>query len=162
MPAVQTTYNERTDNAREGMIANEEPSVLISRTIFDAAGVGFGKVVMQPPAGAINDEGCTAVLNGGGNTLTADKFIGITVRERNVRPEMENKFDQYQSARIMRKGVIWVMTGGAVAAGGGVVTVDTTTGVISATAASGTQIQITRARWETTTTGVGLAKLRLD
>lgn len=153
--AIQTTYNERIDAARVGMIVNEEPSVLISRTVEDEAGVAFGLVVMQ---GSVDDS-CTAVLDETGNTFDAYSFLGITVRERSVRPETPNIFAQYQSARIMRKGVIWVMTADAVEAGNQVY-VDTADGSLD-DASGGTNVAIPNSRWETSTTGAGLAKLRL-
>lgn len=156
--AVQTTYNETIDAARAGMIANEEPVVLISRTIIDAAGVGFGKVVQEAAADGSKDGQCTADLSTA--AMDAYKFLGITVRERSVRPETPNKFGQYESARIMRKGVIWVEVAGAVVAGTDV-TVTLATGVIGSVAVGAGVVAIPNARWESSTGGAGLAKLRL-
>lgn len=157
--AIQTTYSETMDAARAGMIANEEPSVLISRTVADAAGIGFGKVVQEAATDGSKDGQCTADLDTA--DLDAYKFLGITVRERSVRPETPSKFAQYESARIMRKGVIWVEVAGAVKAGEDV-TVTLATGVLgTAGASAGTIVAIPNARWESSTSGAGLAKLRL-
>src|SRR5690606_16869272 len=93
-------------------------------------------------------------------SLDAYNFLGITVRERSVRPETPNKFAQYESARIMRKGVIWVETGGAVNAGDDV-TVTVATGALGTTAVGAGVVAIPNARWESSTSGAGLAKLRL-
>jgi hypothetical protein len=152
--ATQTTYNETISAARAGMIANEEPSTLISRTVETASGIGFGKVVQQ----GANDNGCISDLNT--SAMTADTYLGVTVRERSVRPETPDTFAQYESARIMRKGVIWVMTDSAVDAGTDVTVTLATGGLGSAAVAAGI-VAIPGARWDSSTSGAGLAKLRL-
>lgn len=154
--AVQTSYSETIGAARAGQIANEEPVVLISRTVADADGIGFGVVVMEAATDGSKDGMCTATLT----SLDAYTFLGITVRERSVRPETPNKFAQYESARIMRKGVIWVEVAGAVSAGEDV-TVTLATGVLGSTAVGAGIVAIPNARWESSTSGAGLAKLRL-
>lgn len=157
--AVQTSYSDSISAARAGMIANEEPCVLISRTVADAAGIGFGVVVQEAATDGSKDGHCTADLDTA--DLDAYKFLGITVRERSVRPETPSKFAQYESARIMRKGVVWVEVAGAVKAGEDV-TVTLATGVLgTAGASAGTIVAIPNARWESSTSGAGLAKLRL-
>ena len=156
--AVQTTYNETIAAARAGMIANEEPVVLISRTIVDAAGVGFGKVVQEAAADGSKDGQCTADLDTA--DMDAYKFLGITVRERSVRPETPTKFAQYESARIMRRGVIWVEVAGAVKAGEDV-SVTLASGVLGTAGVGAGVVAIPNARWESSTSGAGLAKLRL-
>lgn len=154
MPSVQSTYSETIGAARAGMIANEEPSVLISRTVETVAGVGFGKVVQQ----GAKDNGCTSDL--ATSAMTAQTFLGITVRERSVRPESPDKFAQNESARIMRKGNIWVDVAVAVTPTD-IVTVTLASGVIGKTAVGAGVVAIPNARWETSTSGAGLAKLRL-
>lgn len=158
MPSVQSTYSETMGVARAGMIANEEPVTLISRTIIDAAGVGFGKVVQEAAADGSKDEQCTGDLNTA--AMDAFKFLGVTVRERSVRPESPDKFAQYETIRIMRRGVIWVDVGAAVKAGEDV-TVTLATGVLGTAAVGAGIVAIPSARWESSTTGAGLAKLRL-
>lgn len=150
--AVQTVYNETIDAARAGARANMEPVDLISRTVETAAGVGFGKVVQQ---GTL-DKGCSSVLTG----MTAQTYLGVTMRERGVRPETPNAFAQYESALIMRKGVIWVEVAVAIATTD-IVTVTLASGVIGKTAVGAGIVAIPNARWETSTTGAGLAQLRL-
>jgi len=151
---VQSSYNQNQRPAVEGMIANTEPKLLISRTIEDATGVGFGKVVQQGSA----DETCTADL--ATSAMDAFKFLGVTVRDRSVRPETPNKFAQRESVQIMRKGVIWVTVAGAVAAGTDV-TVTLATGVLGSASVGAGVVAIPGARWESSTSGAGLAKLRL-
>lgn len=157
MPNLQETYNETMRPAVAGMVANTEPAVMISRNVETAAGIGFGKIVQQ----GATDRGCISDLD----TTDMDEFryLGITVRERSINPEAAaDKFLQRDSARIMRKGVIWVEVTGAVTAGTDV-TVTLATGVLgSAAVSAGVVVLVPRARWESSTTGAGLAKIRLD
>src|SRR5690606_30911647 len=148
--SVQDIYNATMSAAREGMIANTEPKTLISRTVETAAGIGLG----LPAAQGTDDNGVIATAS-----ATA-AILGITVRERSVRPETPNKFAQYESARIMTKGVIWVEVAGAVSAGEDV-TVTLATGALGSTAVGAGIVAIPNARWESSTSGAGLAKLRL-
>jgi hypothetical protein len=152
--AIQTTYSENIPVAKAGMIANTEPSVLISRTVETAAGVAFGVPVRQ----GTGDNG--VIVMGAGAT----NIVGITVRERSVNPDFPNGFQQYESARLMRKGVIWVTVtdaGGVVA--GDPVWVTEATGVFSnADVGSGGGLRINNARWENTAANGDLAKIRVD
>lgn len=151
MPSVQDTYNRTISAARAGFIANEEPKTLISRNVEDAAGIVFGKVVQQ----GATDDGCTAVLTG----MTAETFLGITAMDRGVRPTFPNGFARYDSARILRKGVIWVQVSAAVDAGDAA-TVTLANGNISSAAVAEGIVAI--GRFDSSTTGAGLAKVRLD
>lgn len=154
MPAVQSSYTENMRPAVAGMIANEEPCKLISRTVETSAGIGFGKVVQQ----GTDADGCISDLNT--SAMTAQTYLGVTVRERSVRPETPDLFAQYESARIMREGVIWVTVAVAVAPSD-IVTVTLATGVIGKTAVGAGVVAIPNARWESITSGAGIAKLRL-
>jgi len=156
--AVQSTYSEGISAARVGQIANEEPVVLISRTVADGAGIGFGKVVQEASTDGSTDGLCTADLDTA--DMNATTYLGVTVRERSVRPETPNKFGQYESARIMRKGVIWVEVAAAVKAGEDV-TVTLASGVLGTAAVGAGVVAIPNARWDSSTSGAGLAKLRL-
>lgn len=156
--AVQTSYSENIRPAVAGQIANMEDAVLISRTVADAAGVGFGKVVQEAAADGTKDGQCTGDLNTA--AMDAFKFLGVTVYERSVRPETPTKDGQYESARIMRKGVAWVEVASAVVAGTDV-TVTLATGVLGSAAVGAGVVAIPNARWDSSTAGAGLAKLRL-
>lgn len=151
--ATQTTYSENQAQAVAGAIASTEPSTLISRTVEDAAGIGFGKIVQQ----GAGDNGCTADLDT--SDIDATSFLGITVRERSTNPATPDKFAQYESARIMRKGVAWVQASLQVAAGDPVYVVRATGALHNASDAA--RVLIPNARWETSTSGAGLAKIRL-
>lgn len=153
--AVQTTYSENIDAARAGQIANTEPNVLISRTVETAAGVGFGVPVQK----GTGDNGCIIMAAG------ATEVLGITVRERSVRPETPNAFAQYESARLMRSGVLWVVVtdaGGVV--DGDPVWINLSNGTFSnADAGSDGSVKLGGGRWESTqATNGGLAKIRFD
>lgn len=152
--AIQTTYSETIDQARAGMIANSEPNTLLSRTVEDADGVGFGAVVQQ----GTNDNGCLADLDT--SDMDANTFLGIIVRERSVNPATPNKFAQYESARILRKGPIWVEADGAVSAGDDV-TVTLATGALGTKAVTSGVVAIPNARWDTSAADGALAVVRL-
>lgn len=151
---VQSTYSETIRPGVVGHIYDMVPKALISRNVEDVAGIGFGKVVQ---IGA-RDEGCTADLNT--TAMTAQRFLGITARERSLVAEAD-KFAQYESARIVRKGGVWVAVAVAVAPSD-IVTVTLATGVIGKTAVGAGVVAIPNAKWESTTAGAGIAKLRLD
>lgn len=103
--AVQTDYVDLRA-AFEGMIANTEPNILISRTVEDDP-VGFGKVVTQ----GAGDNGVVAA------EADNDVVRGITVRDMSVDPASPDAFAVGDSALIMTQGVIWVTAGATVAAG---------------------------------------------
>jgi hypothetical protein len=141
MPPIQTSYSETVDQAVAGQIGNMVSSVLVSRTVEDAAGVAFGLPVAQ----GSEDEGVIAYAG-------AD-FVGITVRERSVDPSAPNKFAQYDNARVLRKGAIWVTASKAVDAGDNVYLTDAG----AYTNVEGSNFQIPGARWDTSTSGAALA-----
>lgn len=155
MPNVQANYNENMAPGVAGQQANMVPSTIISRNVEDVAGIGFGKVVQQ----GARDYGCTADLNT--TPMDADRFLGITVMDRGTNPATPDKFGQYESARIMNKGAIWVAVAGAVTAGTDV-TVTLSTGVLGSASVGAGVVAIPRARWETSTAGAGLAIVRLQ
>lgn len=151
--AIQTSYSQNIRPGVEGAIVNMEDARLISRNVETAAGIGFGKVVQQ----GADADGVISDLNT--IPMTAQTILGITVRDRSVRPETPNAFAQYESARIMREGVIWVMTAATVTPAD-IVTVTLATGAIGKTAVGAGVVAIPGARWESS--GTGLVKLRLS
>lgn len=153
--AVQTSYSENIGAAREGMIASQEEVNLISRTVETAAGVGFGKPVKQ----GAGDNGVTIA-----DASTTD-IVGITVRERSVRPADGNMFEQYDSARLMTKGVIWVTVtdAGGVAAGDPVWLDLSGAGTFgNADVGLGNGLQLAGCRWDSSADNGELAKIRVD
>ncbi|AUX76401.1 DUF2190 family protein [Sinorhizobium fredii] len=144
MPAVQTTYSAQHARWVEGMNLNMEPSVVVTRLAEDVEGIGFGKVCVQGTAdNQVVDSEATA------------KFVGIAVLDT-TRPT--GKYEQYENVAVMKKGVIVVQASEAVAVGDPVYYTPAT-GVLSKTATSNTLIP--NATWDTSTSGAGLAALRL-
>lgn len=147
--SVQTTYLDNIAAAVAGQIANMVPATLISRTVEDEAGIGFGIAVAQGTA----DYGCKAF--GSGDTA----ILGITVRDRSLDANDTDTFAEGDNARVMTKGCVWVTASVAVNAGDPVYVIPAT-GAFAKTSASSAR-QIAGARWDTSTTGAGLAIVRL-
>lgn len=144
MPAVQTTYNATHARWVEGMVPNSEPCVIVSRIAEDAEGIGFGKVCVQ---GTLDNQ----VVD----SEATVKFAGIAVLD----PTKDgDKYAQYDTVAVMKKGVIVVMASEAVAVGDPVYYTPAS-GVLSKTSTSNTLIA--GAQWDTSTSGAGLAVLRL-
>jgi hypothetical protein len=97
--ALQTTYTDRIRPAVAGMQGTMQQATMVSRTVMNAAGVDFGKAVSRH---AGEDNGCHAFTTGD----TA--IFGVTIRERSLVSE-GTKFVQYDAARIMREGDVWVV-----------------------------------------------------
>jgi len=145
MPAIQTTYAAVHARWVEGMQLNMEPCVIVSRLAEDAEGIGFGKVAVQGTADdQVVDSEATA------------KFVGIAVLD-STRPT--GKYEQYETVAVMKKGIIVVAASEAVAVGDPVYYTPAS-GVLSKTATSNTLIA--GATWETSTSGAGLAAVRLN
>lgn len=147
MPTIQTNYTATHAVAVEGMVANSEPCVIVSRIAEDAEGIGFGKV---------------CVLGDADNTVTdaeaAKKFEGIAVLDPTQMGATVDAYPQYATVAVMKKGVIWVSASVAVAKGDAVYFVPAT-GVLTNVSTSNTLIA--NASWDSATAGAALAKLRL-
>lgn len=138
-------YKAEQDAGIAGAIVNTENKNIISRTVEDAAGIAFGLAVAQ----GVNDKGIRAVTTG-----DAD-FVGITVLDRTAGDLINGKFVQYESARVLEEGVIWVEVTAAVKAGDAAA-VDLATGKFNKAGAA-----MAGARFETSAASGGLAQLRL-
>lgn len=144
MPNLQSAYSATHAAALEGMVANSEPSVIISKVAEDDEGIGFGKVAVQ---GAL-DNGVTDAEAGA-------VFRGITVADRG---QMAEVYVKGATVPVMTKGVIWVMASVQVAVGEPVYFVPAT-GVLTNVSTNNTLIP--NAIWESSTAGAALAKVRL-
>lgn len=102
---MQNAYATGLAPAVEGMIANQEPQVMISRTVETAA-IGFGQLVVRGAAdgGCIKAAGTAALIS-----------LGVTVRDHSV--VSGDVFAVKEDALIMNKGVIWVIAAVAVTQG---------------------------------------------
>ena len=144
MGSVQTTYSAQHARWVEGMVLNMENAVIVSRVCEDAEGLNFGKVGVQ---GTLDNQ----VVD---SEVTV-KFVGIAVLDT-TRPT--GKYEQYETAALMKKGVIVCSASEAVAVGDPVYYTPAT-GVLSKTAGGNTLIA--GAQWDTSTSGAGLAAVRL-
>lgn len=144
MPAIQTTYPATHATAYEGMVANSEPCVVVSRVVETAAGIGFGKVAQR---GTLDNQVKVS--------SASPKYLGITVADPTQPADL---FAQYATAPVMTKGVIWVQASVAVAQGDPVYFVPAT-GVF--TNVVGSNSLIPNASFDSSTSGAGLAKVRL-
>ena len=136
-------YKSQPDVGVAGSIATTENRDIKSRTVEDAAGIAFGLAVAQ----GANDKGIRAVKAGD------TKFVGITALDLSSRDDA--KFAQYESARILKKGTIWVEVTEDVKAGDDVA-VDLATGKFNKSGA-----KYPNARFETSGVAGGLAQIEL-
>ena len=149
MPELQTTYATGPAKGYAGMIANGETSNRITRTVEDAAGIGFGKPVYR----GSGDHGCTATVG------TLATFLGWTVATSALGPiagQDADEYQQYDNAAILTSGAIYVPVKGAVT-DGAALTVGTGGGaadLIGATAADATHIATGWVADETVTDGL--------
>ncbi|MCX5569610.1 DUF2190 family protein [Kaistia nematophila] len=145
MPTIQSTYNATHARWYEGMVLNQEPADIVTRVAEDAEGIGFGKVAVQGTAdNQVVDSEATA------------KFVGIAVADPGQPADI---YAQYANVAVMKRGVIVVQASEAVAVGDPVYYTPAS-GVLSKTATSNTLIA--GAQWDTSTSGAGLAALRLN
>lgn len=136
-------YKSQPDVGVAGSIATTENRDVKSRTVEDAAGIAFGLAVAQ----GANDKGVRAVKTGD------TKFVGITTLDLSSRDDA--KFLQYESARILKKGVIWVEVTEDVKAGDDAA-VDLATGKFNKSGA-----KYPNARFETSAVAGKLAQVEL-
>lgn len=154
MPVVQSTYSDYPAFGYPGMVANGETSNRISRTVEDAAGIGFGVAVYR----GTGDHGCTATVG------TAATFLGFTIADHGnaiVAGGTADVVPQYQTIGIMTGGVMWVNTIGAIA-DGAAVTIGKGAGLadgIGNTAADATHIAATGWVTDDTLAASGLARV---
>lgn len=104
---LQTSFGATIPTGYPGMVKNAELQNRITRTIEDAAGIGFGKAAFR----GAGDHGITA-------TPAAGKFMGITMVDHgHVRRTGVNAdtYEQYSNVPLMQRGSICVLAGAAVA-----------------------------------------------
>ncbi len=109
MAELQTAYGTDLPVGFAGMVANGETSNRASRTVEDAAGIGFGKAVFR----GAGENGCTA-------TPTAGQFLGITIANSTlpfVAGQDADEYPRYEAANILALGAILVIAGEDVTAG---------------------------------------------
>jgi hypothetical protein len=149
MATVQSTYSTALPDGFAGMVANGETSNRISRTVEDAAGIGFGKAAFR----GSGDHGVTA-------TPAANTFMGIVIADKSQMPATiggdVDEVPQYGTAALLREGVIWVTAGEAVTDGAQAYV--TSGGAIVDTSSGNTAIP---ARFDQTAANGALVRLRV-
>lgn len=143
---VQTTYKENIDAGRAGQRVNTIPATMISRTVEEEAGLAFGVAVAQ----GSNDKGVIAFAGSG-------TPFGISIRERSLDANTPDKFGQYDEARIMTQGAVYVEVGANVSAGDPVFV--TSAGAFTAVATDNTALA--GAVFDTSATTGNLAQVRM-
>lgn len=145
MPAIQSTYAATHARWFAGMVLNQEPADIVTRVAEDVEGLGFGVVAVKGTAdNQVVDSEITV------------PFVGITVADPG---QPQDSYAQYANVAIMKKGVIVVQASVAVAVGDPVYYVPAT-GVLTNVSTSNTLIP--GAIWETSTSGAGLAAVRMN
>lgn len=154
MPELQTTYSEAQTEAYAGMVANGEKSNRISRTIEDAAGIGFGLPVER----GTEDNECTGTIS------DATQVLGFTIANQTLGlapGETADLYQQYDNVAIITEGAIFVTVTGAVA-DGDALTVGIGAGAgdgIGNTAADATHIALTGWVADQTLAGTGICRI---
>lgn len=139
---TQEGYDAQMDVAYAGMLAEGQPARDIASKIVENAAVPFGRAVGVGTA----DGSCR--MGGTG-------YVGITVADKS---RDADQFDVGEVAAVIRKGTVWVAVTVAVADTDTVYFVPAT-GVITNVATDNTAIP--DARFETSTSGAGLARVYL-
>jgi hypothetical protein len=144
------SYSRDTLPGYPGMIATTEPHWITSNVVEAGSGdITPGRAVVY---GATVDT-VKAPTAGG-------KFAGVAVVDRTLPHAQGNVFKPYDQISTMKNGSIWVSTGVAVAFGDPVYFVNAT-GLFSNVAASGANTLVENAEFATSTSGAGLARVRL-
>jgi hypothetical protein len=150
MPNLQPTYNDAPVAGFVGRIADATPATVISREndIAAATNIAFGRVVVRgsDPANTVKD----------GALGTA--FLGIALVNVATRPDAADQYQPGDVVAVLTRGCVWV--NGAVAVNAGDSAYFTSAGAITNVSTSNTAIP--NAKFDSTTSGAGLAKLRLS
>lgn len=102
MAIVQDIFSSAPPVGYPGMVANGETGNRLSRTVEDAAGIGFGKAVWQ----AGGDHGCSATVAG--------DFLGVTIADHGLALVPGGTADVVPQGReiaLIDEGLVWVTAG---------------------------------------------------
>lgn len=149
MANLQPTYNDAPVAGLVGRIADATPATIISR-INDATAatnIAFGRVVVRgaDPANTVKD----------GSLGTA--FMGIALVNVAMTPDAPDQYKPTDVVAVLTRGCVWVT--GSVAVTAGDAAYFTSAGALTNVSTSNTAIP--NAKFDSTTSGAGLAKLRL-
>lgn len=140
----QTVYTEYMEAFVEGMVPNSEKNNIISRSVENEEGIGFGIAVIR----GTEDKQILPAEEGG-------SFLGVTVRDST---QFADIYPQFETAAVITKGTIVVKAGVAVDAGDpvSVLEADGTWGKAAADS-----ITVAGAVWDTSAGAGELAVIRL-
>lgn len=144
---VQSAYAASIPVGYPGMVANGETSNRLSRTVEDAAGLGFGKAAFR----GVNDHGVTGT--------PGTQFMGVTIANHGVQALVGGAADtypQYATAGLLNEGEIFVLSSTATTDGAAVYV--TPAGLFSATSSGNTAIP---AAFDDTLSAAGIVRLRV-
>lgn len=150
--SAQTSYAINTNDFYAGMIVDLSPKDVVSRSVETSAGIDFGVAVSR---GTDKDR---QVVVGGSD------YLGVTVRSLDREGAMNTgaiKYDQNETAAIMRDGYIAAVCPSGCTPGAAVFFNDTT-GVLDAGTAGVGETQLNGSSWETTTSAGEIGVIRLN
>ncbi len=150
--SAQTSYSIDQGKAYAGLIYALAPHNIVSRSVETIAGIGFGVAVSRG-----TDADSQIVVGGAA-------FLGIAIRSlehEGVANSGDIKWDQNETAGVLRNGYIWaVCPSGCVP--GNAVNYVRATGVLDSGAAVAGETSLDGATWETTAAAGELAVIRID
>lgn len=150
MAVVQSTYSENMAAGLPGLVADMSDCTIETRNVESAAGIAFGVAVGQGTA----DKGAIKLPS------TAAAFIGVSVRDVTIDHNTPDLYAENDNIGVLTEGTIWVTCDGNVAANQNV-TFSTATGLFGTIAADGTHLLVTNAKWISSASSGGVAKLKL-
>jgi len=149
---AQLTYELNQPLAYAGLIYAQAPHDIVSRSVETVAGIEFGVAVSRG-----TDKDNQVVLGG-------TDFTGITIRDlsqEGVANTGAIKWDETETAGILRDGYIWAVCPSGCNPGDSVNYVNAT-GVLDAGTAVAGETQLDGAEWDTTASAGELAVIRLN
>lgn len=160
---AQTTFGTERGVSFAGMLADDGDIDTISRAVGGAVNVGFG---LMMGFGATPAEECAPLADGAAIAAMCGVTVHKHTQNRALLDGTEGLMPDDQ-ADILRRGRVWVVTEQAVTPGDPVFVRHTAAGAevkgaFRKDTDGGDAVDIsTRARWESTTTGAGIAILDL-
>ena len=101
MSTVQSVYREDRRAAIAGMIANATTRDIYSYIYNGDAPLPFGHGVQQDISPGNHDR-CLPGLT------DVNRYLGISVQDKNLRPNQEDRYFRGDVVSVMRRGDIWV------------------------------------------------------
>lgn len=159
MPFLQTSYRERMEAARAGMLHGTDNDVFTGVVAFDESDLPLElAVALCVKVDAPDGHPQTKLISVG--SLSAVNFAGITIRDVTLGAEQDS-YVSGVNVGVLRRGSIWVPVAGGACAPGDLAYMVPTTGVITR-ASGGGNVAIPGARFMSKAAQNGLAILHID